>query len=163
MQNEILNTKWGKAKIQKSGYYRIISEDKGHYGERLHRLIYESYHGKIPSNYIIHHKDENKLNNHIDNLELMSKPQHRRLHTLKEKNPNYGKPMSDKTKKKLSESKTKNYARIIKGAKRSKPQYRVVKKGKILKTSIDPYYLINWYLKNHPLEIISTKIPVEAS
>ena len=92
----------------------------------------------------------------------MDKSQHRRLHTLKEKNPNYGKPMSDKTKKRLSEAKTKKYARIIKGEKRSKRQYRVVRNGRILKTSIDPYYLIDWYLMNHPLEIISTKIPMEA-
>lgn len=38
--------------------------------KRVHRLVYEAFHGKIPDKLIINHIDENKCNNNIDNLEL---------------------------------------------------------------------------------------------
>ncbi len=34
-----------------------------------HRLVYESFNGPIPVGYEINHRDLDKLNNHIDNLE----------------------------------------------------------------------------------------------
>jgi hypothetical protein len=50
----------------------------------LHRLIWEHYNGTIPKGYIIHHKNGNKLNNSIDNLQCMSQSEHCRLHRLQE-------------------------------------------------------------------------------
>lgn len=44
---------------------------------KLHRLVYTLFIGIIPENYIIHHIDDNKYNNHYSNLECM-KPE---LHT----------------------------------------------------------------------------------
>lgn len=37
-----------------------------------HRLVYETYKGKIPEGMEVHHKDHDKTNNHVDNLELTS-------------------------------------------------------------------------------------------
>jgi len=43
-------------------------------------LIWEEHFGPIPPNHVVHHKDGNKLNNSINNLELMSKKQHQQHH-----------------------------------------------------------------------------------
>ena len=50
----------------------------------LHRMIWEHHKGPIPKAHIIHHKDGDKLNNSIDNLECMSQAEHSRLHRLEE-------------------------------------------------------------------------------
>ena len=47
----------------------------------LHRQIWIDNFGEIPKGFVIHHKDENPLNNKLDNLELMAKGVHSRLHT----------------------------------------------------------------------------------
>ena len=46
----------------------------------IHRLEWIKHHGKIPKGYIVHHRDENKFNWSIDNLELLSKSEHIRKH-----------------------------------------------------------------------------------
>ncbi len=48
--------------------------------EHVHRLEWEKYYGKIPEGFIIHHKDENKLNWNIENLELLSRSKHLKKH-----------------------------------------------------------------------------------
>lgn len=45
-----------------------------------HRLIAEAWFGGIPSGYIVHHKDGNRLNNDVSNLEPMSPIDHQHLH-----------------------------------------------------------------------------------
>lgn len=42
----------------------------------VHRLEWEKHFGDIPNGCIVHHKDENKLNWSIDNLELLSRKDH---------------------------------------------------------------------------------------
>jgi len=64
---------------------------------RLHRYIYEMHYGEIPKGYEIHHKDGNKLNNNIDNLEILTKSEHTKLHMA-------GRTLSEKHKQKISES-----------------------------------------------------------
>ena len=39
---------------------------------RPHRLIYEAFYGRIPEGYQINHKDGNKRNNNLDNMELVT-------------------------------------------------------------------------------------------
>lgn len=51
-------------------------------GKRLHRMVWEYHNGEIPKGYHIHHKDENKHNNDISNLELVYKSDHLRGHML---------------------------------------------------------------------------------
>lgn len=67
-----------KFTISSNGYYRATRRDK-HIS--LHRYKYEKEVGKIPSGYDIHHKDFNKINNNIENLECLSKSDHTRLYS----------------------------------------------------------------------------------
>ncbi len=60
----------------------------------VHRLVWQTIHGPIPKGMQVHHIDENKLNNHISNLELLPIGVHQGLH-LKNK------PKSEETKEKM--------------------------------------------------------------
>lgn len=46
-----------------------------------HDLVWESHHGSIPKGYQIHHINEIKTDNRIDNLELVDALTHKRLHS----------------------------------------------------------------------------------
>lgn len=63
-----------------------------------HRWIMEQTIGrKLNSDEIVHHIDGDKTNNDINNLEIISRADHSRLHQT-------GKRLSDETRRKLSES-----------------------------------------------------------
>lgn len=61
----------------KSGYYRN-SKIK----DRIHRYVWKFYNGEIPEGYQIHHKDHDKSNNDISNLELLPTHDHCSLHSI---------------------------------------------------------------------------------
>ena len=80
-----INRKGKKLKIDlnSAGYGRVTLSKSGKTKRFLiHRLVYESYYGKIPKNLQVHHIDENKLNNSIDNLMLVT--QHENNHLSRE-------------------------------------------------------------------------------
>lgn len=56
------------------GYYQTtLTDDNGRQTNGLiHRFIYEAVNGPIPSGMDVNHIDENKFNNRIDNLNLMT-------------------------------------------------------------------------------------------
>lgn len=58
------------------GYFRSSN------GDMLHRAVWESKHGKMPRRHEVHHKDRDKSNNRLDNLELLSPSDHARRHAL---------------------------------------------------------------------------------
>jgi len=63
--------KYLKPKIETDGYIRIgLYKNNKQKVFRFHRLVYEAYYGEIPENLCIDHIDNNKQNNHIDNLRL---------------------------------------------------------------------------------------------
>lgn len=62
-------------KDEKTGYYLNSSIRK-----RMHRYVWEYYNGEIPDGFQIHHKDKNKANNDISNLELIPFSLHAKLH-----------------------------------------------------------------------------------
>lgn len=71
------NPKQSKGYINSHGYLVFYKNGK----EILaHRMIWEKYHGKIPKMYVIHHKDRNKLNNDIFNLQLTTSSEHSKIH-----------------------------------------------------------------------------------
>jgi hypothetical protein len=73
--------------------YKAIKVKGKKYDE--HRFLMEKYIGrKLTYNEVVHHKDENKSNNLIDNLEIISREEHSRLHMK-------GKKISEETIKKL--------------------------------------------------------------
>lgn len=100
-----MKTKFGNANINSRGYYWITSTKEGNCRKLLHRLIWEDFHDcKIPEGYNIHHKNCNKLDNCILNLQLINASEHVRLHNTGENNYWYGKTLSEETKMKMSES-----------------------------------------------------------
>ena len=58
---------------------------------RHHRFIWEAVNGSIPKGYDIHHKDHNRSNNSISNLELIESSTHKHQHFIGKNNPMYGK------------------------------------------------------------------------
>lgn len=111
-----MKTKYGNAKINPKGYYHITSGKEGNNGKLLHRLIYEDFWGiTLPSEIDIHHKDGNKINNCILNLEALSHVEHSSSHKTGENHYLYGKTHSDETRRKISESQNNSgYYRVYK-------------------------------------------------
>ena len=71
--------------VKKGDYlYAVCKEHPNatQYGYVLyHRVLIENKIGRLlRKDEVIHHKDENKMNNSLDNLEIMSAQEHSRLH-----------------------------------------------------------------------------------
>lgn len=66
-------------KDKKTGYY-LSTRKIGTSRVRLHRYMWMKYHGDIPKGFEVHHKDGNKDNNEIENLELLTKSDHLAWH-----------------------------------------------------------------------------------
>ena len=69
----ITNDKRSKGHIDKQGYRRYKIKGKTY---KEHRLVWVFHNGPIPEGYDVHHKDGNKLNNKINNLEVIKHDQH---------------------------------------------------------------------------------------
>lgn len=103
--------------LSDTGYKRFKNSDS-----YIHKMVYEYYNGNIPDGYIVHHINEDKLDNTIENLQLMSSKDHKIYHMKDtigkychtsesqsgENNSFYGKRHSDKSKLLISESKRLN-------------------------------------------------------
>lgn len=59
-----------------NGYYLATSKPR----TLMHRDVWVSQNGPIPINYDVHHKDRDRSNNKIYNLELLSKQEHALRH-----------------------------------------------------------------------------------
>ena len=68
--------------IGKDGYMYIWNEGKL---KRYHRYLWEQIYGKISKGYDLHHVDGDKLNNNLQNLELLSKSEHTKRHWQEKK------------------------------------------------------------------------------
>lgn len=85
------NNNWmGGRRISYQGYVLILKpsyyKTDQHGYVREHVFIYESYHKCCMLKWgIVHHKDENKLNNSIENLEGMTRKQHNKVHHFLER------------------------------------------------------------------------------
>lgn len=71
-------------KIQVFNGIVFYEEEPGGYWRskvgRMHRYVWEYYNGKIPTEMDVHHKDHDKSNNDISNLELLTKKDHSKRH-----------------------------------------------------------------------------------
>ena len=79
---------------KKTGYY-LSTKAIGGKRKRLHRFIWEYYNSEIPAGYDIHHKNHNKEDNEIENLELILSKDHQKLH---------GKELTDEQRRKKAEN-----------------------------------------------------------
>lgn len=75
--------------VSKGDYiYAVVPEHpkatKNHY-VLMHRIVMENYLGRLLTDEeVIHHKDHNKKNNSIENLELINRVAHIKLHSLEQ-------------------------------------------------------------------------------
>lgn len=68
----------GYGTITRKGYRRIGVGGK----QRLeHVLVWEQFNGPVPVGFQVHHRDGQKLNNELSNLELVDALTHKRLHS----------------------------------------------------------------------------------
>jgi hypothetical protein len=81
-----------------SGRIYINAGVKGGYVPR-YRWIWEYYNGIPPRGFVIHHVDENKMNDEISNLKMMSEADHKSYHSSRMKR-------SEEWKKMISERNT---------------------------------------------------------
>lgn len=104
------NSRWGvmrkmlfkgkplKQFIGNNGYAKVsLCKEAKPISKDVHRLVYESFNGKITGDMCVNHIDENKQNNRLDNLNLL---------TPKE-NSNYGTGI-----KRMKESKRKRLQKM---------------------------------------------------
>ena len=73
--------------VNKDGWYLTVNlydELRRMKTKRIHVLVAEAFIGEITKGYHVHHKDGNKQNNRVDNLEIISPKKHR-LETLAQK------------------------------------------------------------------------------
>lgn len=65
-----------KKSVKRNGYeYVVINVDGKWKGKYVHRLVWEVFNGPIPEGYEINHIDEDKSNNALSNLELVTHKQ----------------------------------------------------------------------------------------
>ena len=62
-----------------------------HRGKRLHIAVWKYHNGEIPKRYNVHHIDEDRTNNQIENLCLMPAEMHTSFHQREEKRREYQK------------------------------------------------------------------------
>lgn len=68
----------GYGTITRKGYRRVGT---GHKQRMEHVLVWERHHGPVPPGQQIHHKNGNKLDNSISNLEAVTPLAHKREHS----------------------------------------------------------------------------------
>ncbi len=74
----------GKWHMDSNGYKKMNIDGK-RVLESHHVFCKYTKRSSIPYGFVIHHKDRNKLNNNIENLQLLSRSSHTKLHWSEEK------------------------------------------------------------------------------
>jgi predicted DNA-binding protein YlxM (UPF0122 family) len=66
-----------KFTLRNSGYYSLTTDER----TLMHRYVWQKEIGEIPDNHDIHHLNENKSDNRIENLECLLKSEHTRKYS----------------------------------------------------------------------------------
>ena len=70
----------GYGTITPKGYRRVWCVEQKR-ARMEHVVVWERAHGAVPPGYDVHHRNTDKLDNRLDNLELLSKLAHKREHS----------------------------------------------------------------------------------
>lgn len=110
--------KGGRTRIGYKGY--VFEYDKDHPScnkdgfVRQHRLVMEKHLGRyLTGQEVVHHIDRDVRNNNIENLRLMSKSDHTRLHALEDGNPTKKDLHEDEVRESLQGRTTAEAAKIL--------------------------------------------------
>lgn len=74
----------GTGYTTRKGYHRIVVWDAARKSSRAvlaHVWVWEQAHGPVPDGYRVHHRNEDKQDNRLDNLVLVDALTHKRLHS----------------------------------------------------------------------------------
>ena len=148
---DINNPRYHSIKIDKDGYCEVcisIIENGVHKRKyrRLHRLIWETFNGKIENELTVDHIDRNKSNNSLINLQLLTR------------SDNTGK--ANRLRKGEERKVAKNhhlYDLTIEGKKTHNIRYKQL----ILDYGISPYHLQQIKKGNYPKTLIKKGILIE--
>ena len=141
---------WNRQKLTPDMIYEYKTGRRVINGSYIYKILDELFRGPLPKGYVVHHKDHNKLNDNLDNLERIPKSIHCCHHmnsmsietrnklskSLKGHIPwNKGKKMSEEYKLKLKEAmnrqETKNkLSKALKGKKRSDETKRKISEAR---------------------------------
>jgi len=70
-------------RVNRSGYIDVnLRKGKKRRPYTVHRLVYEAFNGAVPNGLVINHKDLNKMNNNLSNLEAITSRENN-IHYLK--------------------------------------------------------------------------------
>lgn len=69
---------------ENTGYYLCSTNSSDGRRKRMHVYVWEYYNGPVPAGYHVHHRDEDKSNNNISNLELKTRSEHLSFHAKEE-------------------------------------------------------------------------------
>ena len=73
---EFLYFNGNKYTLRNHGYYACTNGNRN----LMHRDVWEHYNGKIQNGYDVHHKNHDKSDNRIKNLEMLRKDEHARMY-----------------------------------------------------------------------------------
>ena len=111
-----LRNKWLKPGINKGYYHVRLCKDGKIKIFLIHRLVYTTFKGEIPKGLTVDHIDSNRLNNNLDNLQLLTRGDNARKACK-------GKKLPEESKRKLSEA-NKGKSPWIKGKKHTEEAKR---------------------------------------
>lgn len=74
MSGKNTQTRW----LGSDGYTQVKLDDGSIVGE--HRLVWEAAYGPIPESFQIHHRNHDRTDNRLENLECVDPQTHKRLH-----------------------------------------------------------------------------------
>lgn len=76
-------------RVTRNGYVQVELNKNNKKKFLVHRLVFSSFEGKIPKGLEINHKDCNKQNNYLSNLECVTKEQNK-IHAIENGRTTYG-------------------------------------------------------------------------